>query len=77
MATIALDASRIPATAPVFLTVKQFAATQPGLTEGAVRWDLFNRTTNGLSDSGAVIRRGRHLLIDPAKYLGWLASRTG
>jgi hypothetical protein len=57
------------------LTVRQLAEQQPALSEGGIRWDLHNRGTNGLAKSGAILQRGRRLLIDPERYLSWLASR--
>jgi hypothetical protein len=56
------------------LTVKQLAEQQPGLTEGGIRWDLHDRQNNGLAASGAVLRRGRKLLIDSELYLAWLRT---
>jgi hypothetical protein len=58
------------------LSVSQLAKKHPGITEGAVRWDLFNRSKNGLADSGAIIRRGRRVLLDEPRYLEWLRSRA-
>lgn len=60
----------------VLVTVKQLCELQPALTEGGVRWDLYNQQRNGLAKSGAIIRRGRRILIDPERYLGWLESRS-
>ena len=62
----------LPTPSRTVLTVKQLAEQQPGLTEGGIRWDLFNRDHNGLVESGAVMRRGRKILIDPDLYLDWL-----
>ncbi|WP_295386194.1 hypothetical protein [uncultured Thiodictyon sp.] len=62
----------LPVPTRVVLTVKQLAEQQPGLTEGGIRWDLFNRDKNGLVAAGAILRRGRKILIDPARYLDWL-----
>ncbi|MGA7980546.1 MAG: hypothetical protein WCA32_09995 [Chromatiaceae bacterium] len=62
----------VPPPSRVLLTVRQLAEQQPGLTVGGIRWDLFNRRTNGLDQSGAVVRRGRRLLIDANAYVDWL-----
>jgi len=62
----------IPPQSRTLLTVRQFVANQPALTEGSVRWDLFHSATNGLETAGAIIRRGRRILIDPERYLDWL-----
>lgn len=66
----------IPNPSRLLLTVRQLASQQPGLTEGGIRWDLFNRDNNGLAKSGAVFRRGRRILIDPEVYLTWLERRS-
>lgn len=42
--------------------------------EGPIRWALFNRETNGLKESGAVVQRGRTILIDPDRWFAWLAG---
>lgn len=56
-------------------TVEQTANKIPALTEAAIRWHLFNRKTNGLTKSGAVIKNGRRILIDLPKYIDWLKSQ--
>ena len=53
-------------------TVKQIAESIPALTEGAIRWQLFNRENNGLSQSGAIVRNGRRIFIDLPMYIAWL-----
>lgn len=67
--------TQLPRPSRVLLAPKQLPQQHPGLTIGGVRWDLFNRKTNGLEASGAVIKRGNRLLIDAEKYLAWLISR--
>lgn len=67
----------IPPPSRVFLTVKQLAGQQPSLSEGGIRWDIFNAERNGLATSGAIIRRGRRILINPERYLDWLERRGG
>ena len=56
-------------------TVEQVAKEIPALTEPAIRWHLFNRKFNGLSESGAVIKNGRRVLLDLPKYIEWLRSQ--
>lgn len=58
-------------------TVTQIITDTPGLTHGGVRWDLFNADKNGLADTGAIIRRGRRILIDEDLYLRWMRDRSG
>ena len=73
----ASDPVTVPPPSRVLLNVKQLAQQQPALTEGGIRWDLFNREANGLAKSGAIIRRGRRVLIDPERYIEWLSRRSG
>ena len=54
------------------LTVKQFCSRHPFATEGGVRFQIFNRQTNGLESSGALVRLGRKRLIDENKYFDWI-----
>ncbi|OAI12636.1 hypothetical protein A1507_18810 [Methylomonas koyamae] len=41
---------------------------------GAIRWQLFNSASNGLKESGAIIRNGRRILIDVENYFAWQAG---
>lgn len=58
-----------------FQTVKQFSADNPAFPEGGVRWQIFNEKQNGLAESGAVIRMGRKVLIDPGKWHAWVIAQ--
>jgi hypothetical protein len=62
----------LPTPPRTVVTADQLAEMHPGLTKGGIRWDLFNRDHNGLVASGAIMRRGRKILIDPDLYLDWL-----
>ena len=55
-------------------TVSQLVEENPAITPGGIRWDIFNSESNGLSKSGALIRKGRRIYIDPEKYFEWLKS---
>ncbi len=61
---------------PVLLTVRQLAVSVPALTEGSIRWDLANRHINGLEESGAIVYRGRRILLDRDGYLSWMRTRS-
>lgn len=79
-ATPAPQPAPVPSLPPLsrtFLTVRQFAELMPGLSHGSIRWDIFNEERNGLARSGAIIRRGRRILIDPERYMNWMESREG
>ena len=60
------------ATERTLLTVRQLAVKHPALPEGGTRWQIFNEETNGLAESGAIIRCGRKVLIDEDRYFAWL-----
>jgi hypothetical protein len=65
---------RLPPPDSVLATVRQLAEQQPALSEGGIRWSIFHSENNGLADSGAVVRVGRRVLIDPAMYMAWMRS---
>lgn len=56
-----------------FLTVKQFAQRQPGISESSVRQAIFYRNDD-LEAAGAVTRLGRRVLIDEERFLQFLTS---
>ena len=58
------------------LRVNTFALkhADKGLKVGGLRWQIFNENTNGLADSGAVVRNGRTVWIDEDRYFDWLRS---
>ena len=55
--------------------VGQFAKTQPGLTEAALRWQIFNADKNGLDKAGAIRRVGRRVYIVGERYLAWFDAQ--
>ncbi len=56
------------------LTVKQLAEKHPAFPVGGIRWQIFHEQTNGLAESGAILRCGRKVLIDEDRYFAWLDS---
>ncbi len=60
---------------PIYSTVKQFCERHPAFTEGGLRFQIFNEKTNGLKESGAIVRMGRKVLINEEKYFQWLESQ--
>jgi hypothetical protein len=60
---------------PVLSTVNQFTQKQPAFTLGGLRSLIFNEDSNGLKSSGAVVRIGRKVLIDDAKFFAWIESQ--
>jgi hypothetical protein len=57
------------------LTVEKFCEKQKAFKVGGIRWQIFHRSTNGLEASGAIVRVGRRVLIDRAKYFAWIDSQ--
>jgi len=57
------------------LTVQQYVDSHPYHTIGAFRWILFNRASNGLSKSGAVIKLGKKILLDSERVEEWENSQ--
>jgi len=63
-------------TAWVYLTVQQFTAKHTAFNTGGVRAWIFHENTNGLAKSGAIVRIGRKVLIDEAKFFAWVESQN-
>jgi hypothetical protein len=62
-------------TAPVLLTVEQFAAKHSWARVGGLRHALFFRESNGFDV--CVVRFGRKLLLDEAQVFSWLREKGG
>jgi len=60
---------------PIYSTVKQFCERHPAFTEGGIRHNIFHEETNGLKESGAIVRNGRRVLINEEKFFAWLESK--
>lgn len=58
-------------------TVRQFAERHPAFSVASIRWQIFHEGTNGLRDSGAILRIGRKVLIDEARFFAWIDARNG
>ena len=85
-----LAESKAPFTAtPWLATVPVLASiyADAGVTPGGVRMDVFKADDrlnsrgekikgNGLAEYGAIIRRGRKVLIDVHRYGAWLGGRS-
>ncbi len=48
------------------LKVRQFSEKHPAFPEGAMRWMIFNATSNGFA--AAFVRVGRKVLVDEAEF---------
>ncbi|WP_347987337.1 hypothetical protein [Methylomonas sp. AM2-LC] len=61
---------------PILSTVKQFQQKHFAFKESGLRALIFNEHTNGLAKSGAIVRIGRKVLIDEAKFFAWVESQN-
>jgi hypothetical protein len=52
-------------------TVQTFAASEPALNEGGIRWMIF-RHKDALLEAGAIFYSGKKLLIDRDLYIDFL-----
>ena len=59
---------------PSLYTIKQFSKRHPAFPEGSLRWRIHKAKTNGLAESGAIVRNGKRVLIDEEKWFVWLMS---
>jgi hypothetical protein len=59
---------------PALLTVSQFCTKHTFITQGGLRFQIFNVGNNGLASFGAIVRMGRKVLIDESCYFEWVES---
>jgi hypothetical protein len=55
-----------------YLTVNQFCKKHQAFKVGGLRSQIFNEESNGLKESGAIVRCGRKVLIKESAYFEWL-----
>jgi hypothetical protein len=58
-------------------TVNQLTEKYRFVTPGAIRCHIFNADSNGLEESGALVRIGRRVFIDEEKFFDWIDSLQG
>jgi hypothetical protein len=63
-------------TIPDYLTVQQFVNKHTAFNTGGVRSLIFQANTNGLKQSGAIVRIGRKVLIREDLFFSWLESQN-
>ncbi len=57
------------------MQVPRFVSRYPDLTSNNhIRWLIFKRETNGLADSGALIKRAGRWYIDLPRFRQWLMA---
>ena len=62
---------------PALLTVSQFCAKHSFISQGGLRFQIFNAHDNRLASFGAIVRLGRRVLIDEGRYFEWVESLRG
>ena len=58
-------------TNPTLSTVQQFCLKHSFISQGGLRFQIFNADNNGISSFGAIVRMGRKVLIDESRYFEW------
>jgi hypothetical protein len=56
-------------------TVAQFSERHSFITQGGLRFQIFNSKENGLDKSGALVRLGRRVLINERNYFYWIDAQ--
>lgn len=56
------------------ISIPQLAEKHKALTEGSIRWRIFNAKQNGLEQSGAILRNGKRIFLDEDKFMNWLSG---
>ena len=59
-----------------YQTIKQFCQRNPAFTAGGIRHNIFYEETNGLKESGAIVRNGGRILIHEIKFFAWIETRS-
>ena len=65
------------------LTVKDFSKKYPAFSEGGLRYMIFmcspgmdvrgaKAKSNGMKEAGVIVRLGRRVLIDEARFFDWV-----
>ena len=60
---------------PTLTAPNRFSEKYPDFPIGGIRHLIFHEKTNGLADCGVIVRIGRKVLIDEAKFLNWVTNR--
>jgi len=59
-----------------YFTVKQFSERHPAFSVGSLRALIFDGNTNGLNESGAVVRINRKVLINEGRFFDWVELKN-
>lgn len=61
----------------LYSTVQQFSKKHPAFSVGSLRALIFNASSNGLAESGAIVRVGRKVLLSETKFFDWIEAQRG
>ena len=53
---------------PTLTPVKKFSSKHEAITEGGLRYEIFNAEENGLEKTHTIVRNGRKILINEERY---------
>ena len=56
-------------------TIAQFSERHPFISQGGLRFQIFNSKDNDLEQLGALVRLGKRVLINEPKYFEWIDSQ--
>jgi len=59
-----------------YLTISQFIKKHKAFTNGGMRSLVFQEHQNGLAQSGAIVRIGRKVLIQEARFFAWVEAQN-
>ena len=60
---------------PTLTAPNRFSEKYPDFPIGGIRHLIFHEKTNGLAKCGVIVRIGRKVLIDEAKFFDWVINR--
>ena len=60
----------------IYLTVNQLCDKHKAFRPGGVRGFIFHEHSNGLAESGAIVRIGRKVLINESKFFAWIEAQN-
>ena len=60
---------------PDLFTVSCFVERHDFITNGGLRFQIFDAENNGLEEAEAIVRIGRRVLINEENYFGWIESQ--
>ena len=60
----------------IYSTIKCFCKRHRQYTVRAIRHNIFFEDTNGLKESGAIVRNGERILIHERKFFKWIEKRS-